>query len=65
MEKGTQMLCRLPAAQQLSGQQVLQLLAAAVQHRDSDCIKELYTLPRAQQLTGDQLMQCLLTAVQR
>jgi hypothetical protein len=61
------LLCHLPAAQQLSGDAVVQLLLSAVAAapgRDAACIYWLCRLLAVQQLTTGHVAQLLLTALQ-
>jgi hypothetical protein len=55
----------LPGVQQLSNDQVMQLLAADPEHTSCYCIEELCQLPAAQQLSGEQVAQLLVPAAQQ
>jgi hypothetical protein len=57
-------LCGMPATQKISGQQVLQVLAAAFQQGSAGCVKELCKLPAAMQLFKKEVLQLLWAAEQ-
>jgi hypothetical protein len=58
-------LCRLPAAQQLSSDQVMQLLVEAAQNRIHLGVQKLCLLPAAQEFGSNQVIHLLEGALQR
>jgi hypothetical protein len=57
-------LCKLPAAQEVSSDDVLQLLRLAVERSTTDCVLYLCKLPAAQQISSDMYCTCCIQQLQ-
>jgi 4-hydroxy-L-threonine phosphate dehydrogenase PdxA len=57
-------LCKLPAVQQLSSNQVVQMLKAAVSHCHAALVEQLCKLPAAKRLSSEAMTQLLQAAQQ-
>jgi hypothetical protein len=58
-----ELLCHLPAAQDLSSEEAAALLLAALHQGKTECINHLCKLPAAQRLRSEEVARLLLTAL--